>query len=87
MSLTWNFHQVRYKEKKEKKQCYTDGCFSVLILMTALAPVPRGTEVNAKSNLSICSSAEDVQLCLPASLIILFGTDATGRTGLLQRLG
>lgn len=59
----------------------------MLILMTALAPQPEGDEVNAKPNPGVCSSAEEVQLLLPPSLIILFGTDAIGRAWLLERVG
>lgn len=55
--------------------------------MTALAPQPEGDGVNAKLNLDVCSAAEEVQLLLPASLIILFGTDAIGRAWLLERVG
>lgn len=51
------------------------------------APLPEGDGVNAKENLDVCSSAEEVQLLLSPSLIILFGTDATGRDGLLKGVG
>lgn len=72
----------------KKKKCFTATDVSrVLILMTALAPEPEGDEVDAKLNLGICSSAEEVQLLLPPSLIILFGTYAIGRARLLERVG
>ncbi len=59
----------------------------MLILMTMLAPQPEGDELNAKLNLDVCASAKEVLLLLPPSLIILFGTDAVGRAGLLERVG
>lgn len=38
-------------------------------------------------NPGVCSSAAEVRLLLRLSLIILFGTDAIGRDGLLEGVG
>lgn len=81
-SLGWG------KKRKEKEALQQRRmCLGVNIDDSAGSPSQRATERMLNQTWVFCFSAEEVQLLLPPSLIILFGTDATGRAWPLERVG